>query len=34
VSAGPSMTNVGYDPKIGMSQWEHCHVLDNVEDMA
>lgn len=24
---------VGYYPKIGMSQWEQCYVLDNVEDL-
>lgn len=24
---------VGYYPKIGMTQWEHCYVLDNVEDL-
>lgn len=24
---------VGYYPKIGMTQWEQCYVLDNVEDL-
>lgn len=24
---------VEYYPKIGMSKWEHCYVLDNVEDL-
>ncbi|NRF37728.1 GNAT family N-acetyltransferase [Pedobacter foliorum] len=24
---------VGYYPKIGMSQWEQCYILDNVEDL-
>lgn len=25
---------VGYYPKIGLRQWEHCYVLDNVEDLS
>lgn len=24
---------VNYYPKIGMKQWEHCYVLDNVDDL-
>lgn len=24
---------VSYYPKIGMTQWEQCYVLDNVEDL-
>lgn len=24
---------VNYYPKIGMTQWEQCYVLDNVEDL-
>lgn len=24
---------VGYYPKIGMTQWEQCYVLDNVRDL-
>lgn len=24
---------VGYYPKIGMTQWEQCYVLDNVADL-
>lgn len=24
---------VGYYPKIGMTQWEQCYVLDNVQDL-
>lgn len=24
---------VGYYPKIGMTRWEQCYVLDNVEDL-
>jgi predicted N-acetyltransferase YhbS len=24
---------VGYYPKIGMSQWEQCYILDDVEDL-
>lgn len=24
---------VGYYPKIGMSQWEQCYILDNLEDL-
>jgi len=24
---------VDYYPKIGMAKWEHCYVLDNVDDL-
>ncbi|MDE3250882.1 MAG: GNAT family N-acetyltransferase [Bacteroidota bacterium] len=24
---------VGYYPKIGMTQWEHCYCLDKVDDL-
>ena len=24
---------VNYYPKIGMKQWEHCYVLDNINDI-
>lgn len=24
---------VGYYPKIGMQQWEHCYCLDNADDL-
>ena len=24
---------VNYYPKIGMKQWEHCYVLDNINDL-
>ncbi|MBE9598623.1 GNAT family N-acetyltransferase [Pedobacter sp. MC2016-24] len=24
---------VGYYPKVGMTQWEQCYVLDDVEDL-
>ena len=29
--AAPKALN--YYPKIGMKQWEHCYVLDNINDI-